>query len=148
MCKENLKNDIFHLFYEVFSRVKEEVEANVEGIGLTHLQLSILLNLKKGTITTVGKLSKELGISQGNASSICKKLEQMGYLKRKRNEQDERVVNLSLTEEGNHILDLFGEECKKVMNPILQRMSEESLQKFLLGLQEINENLIKIREQE
>lgn len=52
MCKENLKNDIFHLFYEVFSRVKEEVEANVEGIGLTHLQLSILLNLKKGTITT------------------------------------------------------------------------------------------------
>ena len=39
-------------------------------------------------------------MGQANASSLCKKLEQGGYLTRSRDRADGRVVTLSLTPEG------------------------------------------------
>ena len=43
-------------------------------------------------------------MDQGNVSSTCKKLENKGWLERKRSEKDERVVMVSLSEKGKTIL--------------------------------------------
>lgn len=144
LCKEKLKENIFSLVYEVFKRFQERMDLDVAKTGLTHLQLTILVILKEKKSNTVGNLSKELGINQGNTSSICKKIEKMGYLERKRNEQDERVVNLFLTKEGEKVIDTISSEWKRMIDPILEETSEEALGGFLLKLQKINSNLQKI----
>jgi DNA-binding MarR family transcriptional regulator len=46
---------------------------------------------------TVGQLASGLGVSQGWASRVVNDLEEAGYLARERDEEDRRVVRVSLT---------------------------------------------------
>ena len=74
--------------------------------GLTSLQMCVLLHLYQAE-APVGTVSQVTGMGQANASSLCKKLEEAGYLTRVRGESDRRVVNLSLTEAGRGAVERF-----------------------------------------
>ena len=74
------------------------LEPVLQGEGLTLLQGYVLLLLDRSGGLTVGALSQETGMSQGNTSNLCKRLECSGYLERARDFRDERVVTLSLTQ--------------------------------------------------
>ncbi|HNX14903.1 MAG TPA: MarR family winged helix-turn-helix transcriptional regulator [Oscillospiraceae bacterium] len=73
--------------------------------GLTFLQTRVLMGIRHGKITTVGGLAEHASLYQGNASTLCKRLEQQGFLRRERSSADERVVNLSLTVKGCEATD-------------------------------------------
>jgi len=68
--------------------------------GLTPTQLRIIYFTKKPGYSTVGSIAKMTGIACTNASSMCKKLSKMGFLSRRRNKKDERIVEIGLTNEG------------------------------------------------
>ena len=92
----------------VYQRLKGKMTRLLEPVlqaeGLTLLQGYVLLLLDQSGQLTVGALSQETGMSPGNASNLCKRLERAGYLGRERGAQDERVVTLSLTENGRDTL--------------------------------------------
>ena len=52
---------------------------------------------------TINKLGEELSLDSGTLSPLLKRLELKGYILRKRSNQDERSVELFLTEEGEKI---------------------------------------------
>lgn len=81
-----------------------------DEISVTVLQLKMIITLGAGPEKemAMGELGKSVGITGGNISNTCKKIEKQGFVKRKRSAKDERVVNVSLTKEGNEI-------CKRVM---------------------------------
>lgn len=59
---------------------------------------------------SIGSLGKAIGITGGNISNICKRLEKQGFVKRVRSEEDERVVIVVLTESGEkaaHMVDRY-----------------------------------------
>ena len=93
----------------VYQRLKGEMtrllEPVLQGEGLTLLQGYVLLLLDRSGGLTVGALSQETGMSQGNTSNLCKRLERSGYLERARDFRDERVVTLSLTQGGRDTLE-------------------------------------------
>ena len=70
--------------------------------GVTPLQMTVLLFLQKGP-TTLKSLRQTLHMNQGNASTLCKKMEQEGFLRRIRDPKDERIVQLALTPDGQRI---------------------------------------------
>ena len=90
-------------FLTVFQTLKTKtarlLEPIVQAEGLTPLQASVLLQLVQKD-AAVGDISEVTCMGQANASSLCKKLEQGGYLTRSRGRADGRVVTLSLTPEG------------------------------------------------
>ena len=100
------EQDLFVL--SVFQRLKGKmsqlIEPVVQAEGLTPLQCFVLALLSKRQLT-VGALSEQTRIGQGNASNLCKRLEQAGYLERTRSNQDERVVTLTLTPKGRETMD-------------------------------------------
>lgn len=117
--------------------------------GLTLMQTRILMEIKECGHHTVGSLGSIIGLSSGNASSMCKKLEKGGYIKRLRNPEDERYVQLALTEDGQETLQKIGDalelkygaflnsandqefetiyECMKKLKSFIQEMSEFDL---------------------
>lgn len=74
--------------------------------GLTTLQMCVLLHLYQSE-APVGSVSQATGMGQANASALCKKLEEAGYLTRVRSEGDRRVVQLSLTGAGRAAVERF-----------------------------------------
>ena len=60
----------------------------------------MLLVLWERPEITVGELCRRLHLDSGTISPLLKKLESAGYVVRARGKEDERVVEIRLTEEG------------------------------------------------
>ena len=72
----------------------------LKPLGLTYTQYITLLALWEKDGVTVGELCGKLMLDNGTLSPLLKKIQQEGLVERRRSEEDERVVVITLTEEG------------------------------------------------
>ncbi|MBA2778632.1 MarR family winged helix-turn-helix transcriptional regulator [Billgrantia kenyensis] len=72
----------------------------LKGLGLTYPQYLVLLTLWQEDGLSAGAISRQLMTDTGSLTPVFKRLEADGLLKRVRSRQDERVVELFLTERG------------------------------------------------
>ena len=72
----------------------------LKPLGLTYTQYITLLALWEKDGVTVGDLCGKLMLDNGTLSPLLKKMQQEGLVERRRSEEDERVVVITLTEEG------------------------------------------------
>lgn len=72
----------------------------LQSIGLTYPQYLAMLVLWEGDGITVGDISTRLLTDPGSLTPLLKRLESEGLLQRQRSSQDERVVQLHLTDKG------------------------------------------------
>ena len=75
----------------------------LKPLGLTYTQYITLLALWEKDGVTVGELCGKLMLDNGTLSPLLKKMQQEGLVERKRSESDERVVLITLTEEGREL---------------------------------------------
>jgi len=95
--------------------------------GLTVMQLRLLCAVKKLENATVGSVAEQAGIAAANASAMCKRLYELGYLLRRKNGEDERVVCLELTDNG----DIAASEADEMINKTYQNSELRSFWKKL-----------------
>ena len=72
----------------------------LKPLGLTYTQYIVFLVLWEKDGITVGEICDKLMLDNGTVSPLLKKRQQAGYVERKRSEDDNRVVVITLTEEG------------------------------------------------
>jgi MarR family transcriptional regulator, organic hydroperoxide resistance regulator len=72
----------------------------LEQLGVTYTQWIAIVALWEEDNQSVGSLSGKLFLESNTMTPILKKLEQMGYLVRRRDPSDERQVIVSLTDAG------------------------------------------------
>jgi MarR family transcriptional regulator, organic hydroperoxide resistance regulator len=85
-----------------FGRVYKPI---LDELGLTYTQYIALVALGEEDDQTVGVLGEKLFLESNTLTPILKKLEQLGYLRRRRDPADERQVRLSLTVAGRRLLE-------------------------------------------
>lgn len=72
----------------------------LKPVGLTYTQYIVFLVLWEKDGIPVSEIGDKLLLDNGTLSPLLKKLEQAGYLVRRRSSEDERVVTITLTEKG------------------------------------------------
>ena len=72
----------------------------LKPLGLTYTQYIVFLVLWEKDGITVGEICDKLMLDNGTLSPLLKKMQQEGYIERKRSEEDERVVVITLTAAG------------------------------------------------
>jgi MarR family transcriptional regulator, organic hydroperoxide resistance regulator len=77
----------------------------LDAVGLTYTQYIAMVALSEEDEQTVSVLGEKLFLESNTLTPILKKLEQMGYLQRRRDPADERQVRVSLTPAGRRLLD-------------------------------------------
>lgn len=110
----------------------------VEEVGLTGPQLAVLRKTAQLGRSPIGGLARAVHLSQPTVTGILDRLEKRGLLQRTRDEHDRRTVNISVTAEGQRLLesapsllqDRFRQELSKLrdweqtlMLAILQRIA-------------------------
>ena len=75
----------------------------LDPLGLTYTQYIALVALWEEDNQTVSQLGERMFLESNTLTPILKKLESLGYLRRRRDSADERVVRVSLTEEGRKL---------------------------------------------
>lgn len=73
--------------------------------GMTPQQYWLLRQLGRDGSLSIGELAQSLGITTGSVTVACKRLERAGLLTRERQLEDERIVQVALTEQGRAQID-------------------------------------------
>ena len=77
----------------------------LDAVGLTYTQYIALVALSEADEQTVSALGEKLFLESNTLTPILKKLEQMGYIRRRRDPTDERQVRVSLTPAGRRLIE-------------------------------------------
>ena len=72
----------------------------LKPLGLTYTQYIVMLVLWEKDGVSISEIGERLMLDNGTLSPLLKKLEKLGYIERRRCREDDRVVEISLTEEG------------------------------------------------
>ena len=72
----------------------------LDSIGLTYSQYAVMLVLWEHESVSLGTLCARVQLDTGTLSPLLKRLEAEGLLVRRRRAEDERTVQLTLTERG------------------------------------------------
>lgn len=77
----------------------------LDEIGLTYSQYAVMLVMWEHDSVVLGLLCDRLHLDTGTLSPLLKRLEAAGLLERRRREDDERMVQVTLTVAGRTLRD-------------------------------------------
>ena len=110
----------------------------LDEVGLTYPQYVTMLALWGGDgPMTVGELGRQLRLDSGTLTPLLKRLEAMGYVTRRRDEEDERRVLLEVTDSGWALQDRVAHVPGDLLKSTeLTREDVADLRRLLNGLLE------------
>lgn len=108
---------------------------------LNKTQSGILFLLHKEKSMSQKDLARRLNVTPPSITSMIKKMEQDGYITRKTDEQDQRVMRLTLTDKGNSCIDYVKSVAERMDQKVFEGISAEEKMLFRRLLLQIIENL-------
>jgi DNA-binding MarR family transcriptional regulator len=101
----HLDNQLCFSLYSLSRKVTQNYTPLLKPLGLTYPQYLVMLVMWQGLENkqaglAVSQLTERLKLDTGTVTPLLKRMEAKGLLSRQRSEQDERIVMVSLTSEG------------------------------------------------
>ena len=109
-----LDNQICFPLYAAARYVTGLYTPYLKELGLTYTQYITFLVLWEKDGVSVSEIGSRLMLDNGTLSPMLKKMEQAGYIERKRSSDDDRVVIVSLTKKGRDLQEKAKEIPMKV----------------------------------
>ena len=105
-----LKNQLCFPLYACSRKIVGDYTPYLKPLGLTYTQYVVMMVLWERDSVNVGQLGNILHLDAGTLTPLLKRLENMGYVKRERSKDDERITVISITDAG----DSLKEKCKDI----------------------------------
>ena len=133
-----LANQICFPLYAAARNVTGLYTPYLKPLGLTYTQYLVFLVLWEQDGVSVSRIGEKLMLDNGTLSPLLKKLEQEGYIERRRSVEDDRVVEIYLTEEGRALQEKAKDVPLRVAGCI--DLPSEKAQQLYALLYELLEN--------
>jgi DNA-binding MarR family transcriptional regulator len=112
-------------------------------LGITAQQVGVILFLSVQRESTPVELSRVMSHDGGALTRLLDRLERKGLVSRTRSEQDRRIVNLSLTDQGREVAVLLPELSAGVLGKLMHGISPSEHARLIDLLGRIIENGLK-----
>ena len=122
-----LKNQLCFPLYACSRHMIRLYKPFLDKLELTYTQYITMMVLWERTSVTVKELGTELYLDSGTLTPLLKKLEERGLVTRRRSEEDERNLIVTVTEKGMALREL-ALPIPEEMTKCVSLNSEESLQ--------------------
>lgn len=127
-----LENQLCFPLYAAGKEVVRKYHPFLEELNLTYTQYITLLVLWESDGVSVKKLGSRLMLDSGTLTPLLKSMEKKGFVVRKRDESDERVVLVYLTDGGKALREKALEIPAKVAGCVNLTREEASALYMLL----------------
>ncbi len=118
---DDLKNELCFLFYVASKEVIKKYATHLKSYDLTYTSYITLKAIQPNEVVNIKTLGNRIYLNSGTLTPLIKKLDQKGFVQKLRNEEDERNLNISLTNKGIEVRDyLF-----KVTNEVYKELNFE-----------------------
>ena len=121
MSKDNKKYECLKLgnqlcfpLYAAAREIVNRYKPVLEELDLTYTQYITMLVMWEHECISVRDMGKLLYLDSGTLTPLLKKLEQKGLVERKRDSEDERLLNITLTEAGKAMKEKAVEVPQKI----------------------------------
>jgi DNA-binding MarR family transcriptional regulator len=133
--------ELFRRSICVGRKIKIVAKANLERIGYTWPEFDTLRSIKDDAAVQLSDLSKKLERQKSNQVPIINSFEEKGYIIRKRDPQDRRVIWISLTDKGKEEKKRLIEFQRNFIIEYLCGLDEDFVKEFNKNLDELNKYL-------
>lgn len=126
-----LENQLCFPLYACAKEVVRRYTPLLEPLGLTYTQYIAMMVMWEHKSISVRDMGKLLFLDSGTLTPMLKKMEKAGWICRKRSEEDERMVIVSITERGEELHDKVAEIPIK-MAGCVNLKNDEAMQLYAL----------------
>ncbi len=98
-----LKNQICFPLYALSKEITKLYRPLLEQLDMTYPQYLVMMVLWEDDGLTVSEVGEKLLLDSGTLTPLLKRLENKSFINRKRKKEDERVVELFLTDKGKSL---------------------------------------------
>ena len=100
-----LSNQVCFPLYACTKELIRQYGPYLKEFGLTYTQYIVMMVLWEKESVSSRELAECLHLDYGTLTPVLKRLSQAGYLRRERSGEDERLLALTLTDEGRRLRD-------------------------------------------
>jgi DNA-binding MarR family transcriptional regulator len=100
-----LENQLCFSVYATSRAITKLYRPLLRKLGITYTQYLVLMVLWEVNEISLRELSHRLYLDSGTLTPMLKRMEQLGLLTRARAKDDERVLNVTITEQGLKLQD-------------------------------------------
>jgi DNA-binding MarR family transcriptional regulator len=134
MTSESLAEELLTLW-----RILRGLSHPVRRAEMTPEQYWLLRLLSRAGSLSISELAQQLSIATSSATAACKRLEQAGLLTRERQTDDERIVRVTLTAQGNAQITAWRERKRAALAQWLNVLDPSEQQEFQRMLERVLE---------
>ena len=128
-----LSKQLCFLFYVSSKEIIKKYTDYLKEYGLTYTGYIVLMAIEDDEKLNIKKLGERVFLDSGTLTPLLKKLEEKNYVIRTREEQDERNLQISLTERGKDIQNVLSDISQSVFNEF--NITQEETQNLVEDLQ-------------
>lgn len=128
-----LSKQLCFLFYVSSKEIIKKYTDYLKEYGLTYTGYIVLMAIEDDEKLNIKKLGERVFLDSGTLTPLLKKLEKKNYVIRTREEQDERNLQISLTERGKDIQNVLSDISQSVFNEF--NITQEETQNLVEDLQ-------------
>ncbi len=133
-------NDVVPVMIKEFSR--RNVAELYKG-KITLPQFLILGFLHNNGDSKMCGIAKFMSVTTAAMTGMVDRLEKYGYVKRKPEPQDRRIINVSLTQKGLELVRKINRKRRRMIIDVFGKVSEEDRSDYLRVLMKIKDILTK-----
>lgn len=127
-----LENQLCFPLYASAKELIRRYRKPLDKIGLTYTQYIVMMVLWENEIISQKKLGQKVYLDSGTLTPLVKRLEKQGLILRKRDENNEQILLISLTDEGKALKEKAKEVPLQMENCLdLSEEEAEILYKLL-----------------
>lgn len=124
-----LENQLCFPLYACSKEIVKRYKPFLQEIDLTYTQYITMMVLWEHKEMNVKELGSYLFLDSGTLTPVLKKLEQKKYITRKRDEKDERVLNVAITSLGEELREKALDIPSKISSCVTLKQ-EDALELF------------------
>ena len=128
-----LSKQLCFLFYVSSKEIIKKYTDYLKEYDFTYSGYIVLMAIEDDEKLNIKKLGERVFLDSGTLTPLLKKLEKKNYVIRTREEQDERNLQISLTERGKDIQNVLSDISQSVFNEF--NITQEETQNLVEDLQ-------------
>ncbi len=137
MDTERTLNRLLVQFFKYIMEIEERKLITDEFREITYNDMHIIEAIGLDQPKKMSEIAKIMSVTTGTLTTAVNSLERKGYVKRRRSEQDKRVVNMMLTKRGELAYRHHERFHQDMIAFILEHVSEEESQVLRRSLERL-----------
>lgn len=131
--------EISMLIKEIYSDTMAVVSKSLKGSGLTNQQIMVIKLIAHNKKVNISQLCNEMSLAKGTVSGIVSRMEKAGYVKKVKDEYDNRNTYVTFSDKGIEFAKEFRKEINSSFDKVFENFTYDEIK-------EIKNSLIKLRD--